>query len=134
MIARLQFGAEESGQCGAILTYPILGMPWRRNIIKSFSFDIGAATGAKLFAEVTRLRDEHPGECLPVEELWNDTSEKGNGITRDRASGTLCYSICVQRDDGSFDPEYSIKEDSGPFLASDLYRIIAELVDPYEDR
>lgn len=132
MLARLQFGADESGNCGATLTYPISGMPWRRNIMKFFTFDIGAETAAKLFAEVTRLRVEHPRECLSEEDLWSDKSEKGNGITRDRKSGTLCYSIAIHRDDGGFDEQYSIKEDSTPFLASDLYRVIADLVAPHE--
>jgi hypothetical protein len=134
MLARLQFGCHESGGCGATLTYPINGFPWRRNIMKSFEFDVDAETVNLLFSEVTRIRVEHPRECLTaVSRLWNDTSEKGNGITRDRKSGTLCYSIVIARDDGGFDEQCSIREDSDAFLNSALYRVVTDLVAPHEN-
>lgn len=38
MLTRCQFGITEEG-CGATFTYPIKGMPWRRNVVKSFRFD-----------------------------------------------------------------------------------------------
>ena len=133
MLARLQFGCDEDGKCGATLTYPIQGLPWRRNITKSFEFDIGAETAERLFSDVMRLRLEHPGECLTdVDKLWNDTSEKGNGIARDRKSGTPCYSIAIWRDDGGFDEQYLLKENSGALLNSAIYRIVTDLVAPHE--
>lgn len=133
MLARLQFGCEEDGKCGAILTYPIPGMPWRRNIWRSFNFDVGAETAALLFSEVKRLRLEYPRECLTnVNKLWNDTSEKGNGIARDRKSGTPCYSIAISRDDGGFDEQYFIKENSDALLNSALYRVVSDLVAAHE--
>ena len=133
MLARLHFGCDEGGKCGATLTYPIQGMPWRRNIIKSFEFDVGAEAAEQLFSEVTRLRMEHPRECLTnVNKLWNDTSEKGNGIARDRRSGTSCWSIVIARDDGGFDEQYFIKENSDALLNPALYRVVTDLVAEHE--
>lgn len=133
MLARLQFGCAENGKCGAILTYPISGMPWRRNIMKSFAFDIGAAMAERIFSDVTRLRLEHPHECITNHRLlWNDTSERANGITRDRNSGALCYSIAIHHDDGGFDEQYSIKENADALLKSALYRLVSDLVAPHE--
>src|ERR1700730_1208055 len=93
MLARCQFGIDEQGRCGAILTYPIEAYPWRRNISKSFRFDLSPEEQAALFTEVRRLKTEHPEECLADANLWSDASEKANGITRDRKTGTLCYTI-----------------------------------------
>ena len=39
MLARCQFGAKE-GRCGATLTYPIKGYPWRNNVVKSYEFKL----------------------------------------------------------------------------------------------
>jgi hypothetical protein len=132
MLARLQFGCEESGRCGAGLTYPIKGMPWRRNIMRGFEFDVGVETAELVFSEVARLQREHPRECLRPSEMWSDFSEKANAIAREKKSGTLCYSIVISRSDGGFDEQYSIREDSDAFLGSDLYRVISELVAPHE--
>lgn len=132
MLARLQFGCHESGRCGATLTYPIRGMPWRHNIMKHFEFDVGAETAELLFSEVTRIRLEHPRECLAQADLWNDPSEKANGITRDRMSGTLCYSLAISRDDGGIDEQYSIREASDALLGSALHDLVSKLVAPHE--
>jgi hypothetical protein len=133
MLARCQFGLVEDGGCGASLTYPIKGMPWRRNIVKSFEFDIDADTRALLFSEVSRIKREHPNECLCIDDLWSDHSEKANGITRDRKLGRLCYTIGILREGlPTFQPYYSLREDSNALLNSALYKIIAKLVEPHE--
>ena len=131
MLARCQFGARD-GRCGAIFTYPIKGCPWRRNVIKSYEFKLEEATLDLLFAEVPRIRKEHPEECLAHEQLWNDASEKANGITRDRSTGKLCYSIAIFRDREPPEEQYSLREDSPALLNSELFRVISNLVAPYE--
>ena len=55
MLALCQFGVTKEG-CGATFTYPIKGMPWRRNVVKSFRFDINAEQRDLLFAEIARIR------------------------------------------------------------------------------
>ena len=132
MLARLQFGCHESGECEAILTYPIAGMPWRRNISRQFNFQIDRETAELLLSEVVRIRTEHPRQCLESKDCWTDTSEKGNHITRDRQTDTLCYSVAIERGDGGFDDDYSIRENFGGFVNSALYVTVADLVARYE--
>ena len=132
MLARCQFGINEQGKCGATLTYPIEGYPWRRNIQKSFEFDLGPEERAALFAEVRRLRAEHPGECLANEDLWSDASEKANGVTRDRKSGTLCHTIGIRGDQGEWKEYFSMRENSRALVDSTLYKTISKLIQPYE--
>lgn len=132
MLARCQFGINREGRCGATLTYPIKGHPWRRNVVKSYQFEVSPEAKALMFAEVERIRTEHPSECLRYEQLWNDSSEKANGILRDRSSGKLCYSIAILQPDGPALEQYALREDSAALLNSRLYQIVAGLIAPYE--
>jgi len=132
MLARCQFSVGEDGRCGAILTYPIKGMPWRRNVVRSYEFCLPEETKALLFADVHRIRTEFPAECLSNEQLWSDSSEKANGITRDRATGTLCYSIAIYVEGGKPEESYALRENSKALLESVLYRTISALTTPYE--
>lgn len=131
MLARCQFGARD-GRCGATLTYPIKGHPWRRNPMRSISFDLSPDRVELLFEDARRIQADHPHECLAHEQLWSDTSEKANGITRDRKTGTLCYSI------GIFSPgheallSYALRECSPALLDSFLFNTMSDLIAPYE--
>ena len=121
MLARCQFGIDASGRCGATLTYPIKGYPWRNNIMKSFEFSLSDEQSVALFAEVRRLKAQHPQDCLTDDQLWSDLSEKGaNGITRDRSTGTLCHTIGIIGDGGQFEEYFSMHEDSEALLNSSL--------------
>lgn len=132
MLARCQFGVNVQGQCGATLTYPIKGYPWRRNIVKSYEFDLSGDEKQRLFSEVQRIRREHPHECLSNEQLWADASEKGNSISRDRGTGTLCYTIGVYRPSGETEEYYAMRENSPALVASFLFKTIVRLLEPYE--
>lgn len=132
MLARFQLGLNEvDGRCGVLLTYPMKGHPWRRNPVKSVELRISDEEKAQLFAEVKRLKTEHPGECLAQDQLWNDSSEKANGITRDRSTGTLCHTIGI-RDGEPWEEYFSMREDSEALLSSFLYQTISRLIAPYE--
>jgi hypothetical protein len=123
----------EDGSCGATLTYPIKGYPWRRNVVRSYEFpSLGEARAALLFAEVHRIRQQHPEQCLSGDELFSDSSEKANGIARDRATGTPCWTIGIFVEGAPPDEYFSMREDSDALAASALYRTISELVEPYE--
>ena len=100
--------------------------------MKSYEFSLAEETRNLLFAEIHRIRAEHPAECLSNEQLWSDASEKANGITRDRATGTLCYSIAIYVDAGQPEDAYALREDSKALLESSLYRTISSLIEPYE--
>jgi len=121
------------GGCGATLTYPIKGYPWRNNVMKSFEFSLSEEEKAALFADVRRLKAQHPQDCLIDDQLWSDSSEKGaNGITRDRSTGTLCHTIGIIGDGGQFEERFSMREDSEALLNSSLYKTISTLISPYE--
>jgi hypothetical protein len=133
MLARCQFGCDEDiGSCGATLTYPIKGMPWRRNIMRRYAFDLAPNVITTLFAELSRIRREYPKECLETEALWSDLSDRGNAVTRDRATGTLCYTLGIYRGDGGTEDYYCLREDSEALLTSDIFKTFSALTAPYE--
>jgi hypothetical protein len=133
MLARCQFGCDEDiGSCGAILTYPIKGMPWRHNIMRSYSFDLDAGTIADLFAEVSRIRSDYPDECLETQALWSDFSDKANAVTRDRATNALCYTIGIYRGGGDTEDYYCLRENSQALLSSQMFRTFSALIEPFE--
>jgi hypothetical protein len=132
MLARCQFGVDETGRCGATFTDPIPGYPWRRNVMKSFEFELSQADRAVLLGEVTRLREEHPAECLANDQLWSDTSEKANGVSRDKSSGTLCVTIAIFGAAGEKYEYFAMREDSDALLRSPMYKIIKQLIEPHE--
>jgi hypothetical protein len=131
MLARCQFGIRD-GKCGATFTYPIKGYPWRNNVVKSHEFNLDGGTIDLMFADVSRLRNEHPDECLTHEQLWSDAEEKANGITRDRATGTLCCTISILDDLSHPLEQYSVREDSPALLNSVLFQTISKLIEQYE--
>jgi hypothetical protein len=131
MLARCQFGAKD-GACGATFTYPIKGMPWRRNVVKSFWFDISADQIDLLFAEISRIKSEHPEECLLPSDVCSDASEKANGITRDRATGKLCFTLGIFVATGKPELQYCLREDAPALLQSALFKMFSELVAPHE--
>jgi len=132
MLARCQFGIKD-GRCGATLTYPIKGYPWRHNIVKSYEFHLDPADIDLLFEEVPRIRKEHPDQCLSNDQLWNDASEKANGITRDRATGTLCYTLYIVAENGLPAEQFALRENSPALLSSRLFQVISGLIAPYEE-
>jgi hypothetical protein len=131
MLARCQFGARD-GKCGATLTYPIKGYPWRHNPVRTYAFDLPPDRIELLFEDAERIQKEHPRECLPHEQLWSDTSEKANGITRDRLTGELCYSIAILVEDHSPLVQYALRESSFALHDSSLFKTVTDLIAPYE--
>ena len=132
MLARCQFGIQSSGKCRASFTYPIRGYPWRRNITKSYEFEISKKIQELLLSEVCRIMREFPTECLNIDQLWNDSSEKANAITRDRETNALCYTIGTYKDNCDWENNFSIRENSKALVESELYKIISDLIKPYE--
>ena len=132
MIARCQFGVDAEGRCGALMTYPIPGLPWRRNVTKTLEFSLSESEREVLFAEVARLRADHPDECLDTTQLWSDSSDKANAVTRDLATNTACVTLGIFNDSGERLEYFSMREDSPVLLSSQLFRFISSLVEPYE--
>lgn len=133
MIARCQFGIEEDGRCGAIMTYPIQGYPWRRNPMRMYEFRIDAECAARIFDEVMHLPANHLDHCLDDSVLWSDHAEKGaNAITRDDKTDTPCHTIAIYNDLGEHPVYFSMREDSDVLHDSEFYRTIMGLIAPYE--
>ncbi|MFN0303292.1 MAG: hypothetical protein ACKVQU_23370 [Burkholderiales bacterium] len=132
MLARFQFGVAADGRCGATMTYPIQGYPWRRNMVKSYEFQLSTEEKALLFSEVRRLKAEHATDCLSNNQLWSDSSEKGNAIAQDRSTGTLCHTIGISAH-GEWQEYFSMRDASDALLNSALYQTISRLVSPHEN-
>ena len=132
MQARCQFVLTKGGKCGAMLTYPIKGYPWRRNIIKNYEFSLSENTQELMFSEVYRILDEYPEECLNNDQLWSDSSEKANVIIRDNETGKLCYSIGTYQDNCDWEQYFSIRENSEALINSELYKTVSKIIAPYE--
>lgn len=127
---RWQFGLEEDGRCGVILTYPISGLPWRHTRKKAINFQLTQADAMALFNEIATLGAEFPQECLGNEQLWADTTERGNSITRDKDSNSLCITLGIM-ERGQWTLYYALREDSHVLRDSRFYRVIMELISPY---
>ncbi|PYV71667.1 MAG: hypothetical protein DMG96_28240 [Acidobacteria bacterium] len=79
--------------------------------------------------DAVNLPIRFPKECLSTDELWADSSEPANSITRDKASDTLCLTIDVwERGQRSY---YRMRENSPALIESELYRIINSLIQPH---
>jgi hypothetical protein len=132
MRARCQFLIRRNGTCGVGLTYPIKGLPWRRNPRRDYEFSISPEFASDLFAEVVELKDRFPKDCLSDETLWSDHSERGsNAITRD-ADSVACHTISTILPDRSYGIYYSMREDSVALRRSKLFTTITELIAPFE--
>jgi len=130
-LPRWQFGLDQTGRCGATLRYPIKGMPWRHYHTRIMEATLDAFTTAKIFAEVASMPVTAPAECLATEVLWSDSTEKCNAITRDRASDTLCLTLGISDENGTFQTYFSMREDSPVLSGSVVHRVVAGLLAPY---
>jgi hypothetical protein len=125
---RWQFGLEETGRCGVAITHPIPGMPWRHTRLSHREVTLDAEITRSLFDGAFELPTAFPKDCFRHEELWADMTEKGNAITRDRASNTLCLTIGVL-ERGQWLCYFSLAETSQALLELPLMRIIKDLID-----
>ncbi len=127
-LPRWQFGLSEDGRCGARLYFPIPGMTWRHTRRREFSTQLEPSLVAAAVNDALNLPIRFPKECLSTDELWADSCEPANSITRDKASDTLCLTIDVwERGQRNY---YRMRENSPALIESELYRIINSLIQP----
>jgi len=129
-LPRWQFHLEENGLCGVRMEFPIPGMTWRHTRRSAVSMQIDEAAAAALFQSAIALPCQFPAECLKDAEVWADSSERANSITRDRQSSLLCLTIGLW-ERGQYKTYYSMPENSRALLDSELYRAISSLLKPY---
>ena len=127
LLARMQFGLHRDGNCMALFTYPIPGFPWRHNVIKTGSWRIEPDLTRAIFREIEDIPVCQPGICLAHDKLYSDQTEKGNGITRDRDTNTLCYAIGIIQSGGEFRIRYSVRETEEALQQSTLLRTVKDL-------
>jgi hypothetical protein len=128
-LPRWQFGLSEDGNCGAGLKYSIPGMTWRHTRHKEFRAKVEQTIAEAVLNEAETLPARFPKECLSTDELWADSSEQANSITRDRETDTLCLTIDLW-EQGQHN-YYRMREDSPALKESELYRTIMSLLHPY---
>jgi hypothetical protein len=117
-LPRWQFGLSEDGRCGAGVYFPIPGMTWRHTRRRESSTQLEPSLVAAVLNDAVNLPIWFPKECLSIDELWADSSEPANSITRDRASDTLCLTIDVwERGQRNY---YRIRENSPALIESEL--------------
>lgn len=130
-LPRWQLRISEDGSCGAGLWFPIPGMTWRNTRRREFTTQLETSLVARLLDEAETLPIRFPMECFSTEELWADSSEPANSITRDRATDTLCLTIDFWgRNQHNY---YRMRENSTALNGSELYRAINSLIQPQID-
>jgi len=127
-LPRWQFGLSEDGKCGAGLSFPLPGMTWRYTRKKQFQANIEPAVAAAVLNDAETLPLRFPKECLSTDELWADSSEPANSITRDRQTNTLCITVDIWKT-GRHN-YYRMREDSLALKESELYKTIILLLQP----
>ena len=121
----------EDGHFGAGLWFPIPGMTWRHTRPWYFTAQLESSLAAGLFDEAIALPVRFPTECFSTDELWADSSEPANSITRDRATDTLCLTIDVW--EGNRHSYYRMRENSPALKEAELHRVIYSLIQPQID-
>ena len=127
-IPRCQVGLHEIGEVTAFITRPIPGHGWRGAPMRMIQLNSVSFSASELLDEALGLPDRVPGDCLSIDQLWSDSSEAANGITRDRESNSICVSICVRELDKEL-ASYSVRIDSKAWLDSAMNRFVSELLD-----
>lgn len=129
-LPRWQFHLEENGEGGALIHFPIPGMTWRHTRRKSVSVQLDQAVAAALFQSAIDLPRQFAAECLAAGDLWADSSEPTNSVTRDKATNSRCITISVS-EQRQYKSYYSMSENSRALLDSELYRGISSLLEPH---
>lgn len=129
-LPRWQFHLEEDGRAGASINFPIPGMTWRHTRRRGVSIQIDQAEAMALLQSAITLPRQFPTECLGIEELWADTTEPANSITRNSRTNSRCITIGVW-ERGQYKSYYSMSETSRALLDSELYRVITSLLQPH---
>ena len=125
---RWQFGITNDDRCGAIITHHIPDVAWRHAITKHYDIPITAQDAVTVINGAYDFKRMHSSECLENNEMWADTSEHCNSITRDAINNVLCLTFGLWIDQ-KIDLYFGIREDSEFLKDAEFYKfIIQELV------
>ncbi len=129
-VARWQFSLREGSSAGATVTYPVPRTTWRHARIKQVDAHLSSSELNEVLESAQAILSKFPAECLGLDDLWADSSEKANSITRDRKTNSRCVTICLW-ERGVLIFHYALPECSEILKASPLFRIISRELAPY---
>ena len=130
-LARCQFGMLD-GQCGALLTYPLADYSWRYAIGRSYELDIPLDIQKKMILEVFDIKNNYPEECLSIDEIYSDSTEAANGVTRERKSHVAIHQMLLLGKENKVLANCYMREDSIILKSSLAYRTIMKALKPFE--
>jgi hypothetical protein len=103
-------------------------MHWRHAVTKNHEGALSPESTEQVFSGITTFLELHPSECLDSQALWSDSSERGNGVTRDTLTGTLCLTVGITTAAGVFTTYYAVRETCRALHEAEFFRLItAEL-------
>ena len=105
-------------------------MTWRQTRKKGVELTVGPAQLVEMLQSVQSTLAEFPNECLFEDQLWSDSSEKANGVTRDRLTDSLCVTVTLW-DQGVRVCHYSLPEESSILLGARFYQVITSALAPH---
>lgn len=125
---RWQFGLDDEGRFEIEIAHPSPGMLWHhtRNVRKSGRLD--AEKTRRLFENAFALPQTFSKDCHRHEDLWSDTSERGNAIPRHKATNALCLTIGVM-ERGQWLCDFCLSSTSQAQFDMPLMRVIRRLVE-----
>jgi hypothetical protein len=129
-LPRWQFGFREGESAGAVITYPLPGLTWRYARRRNVEIKLDPAQMAELIQSVQSTLAGFPEDCLKHDVLWNDASEKANGITRDLRTNSLCVSITLSEREVTL-CKYSLPETSPVLMGATFYQVITRSLATY---
>jgi hypothetical protein len=128
-LPRWQFSLHEDGRCGAMIEYPIPGLTWRYVRRKNIDIKLDKTAVQDMFESVSEFPKQFPKDYFKYEELWADTTEKANSITRDRYKNSLCLSIYIY-ERGQQICHFGVSEFNQAMLNSKFYKVINDFLVP----
>jgi hypothetical protein len=130
-LARWQFTLREGESvAGVAITHPVAGATWRHARAKGFEVELDSEQVQEVFESVQSTPANHPAACLRNEQMWADSSQKANSITRDQITNALCLTVYVYEREALV-LEYGLAETSPVLLSSRFYQIILSAIEPH---
>ena len=129
-LPRWQFNLIEDGRGSIHFTHQRPGVRWRQARSERIELHLESQEAIVVFESVLATPEEFPKECLSIEECWSDAVERGNGITRDLRTHTLCLTVSVS-ELGETLCNFRLREDSPALLGSQFYQIVSRFVDEH---
>ena len=101
--------------------------------MKIVELEITDVPDNELFDEAVLLPIRAPDHCLTIGQLWADSSEPSNSVTRDHKTDTACATVSVQHQSERL-ACYSIRIDEPLWLNSAMNKVVVNLLAEFDSR